>query len=253
MNAVGIIPARYASTRLPGKPLLSQTGKPLIQHVYEQVQKARTLQRLIVATDDERIRKAVERFGGMAMLTDPAHRCGTDRIADAARSIEADIIVNIQGDEPDIDPAAIDAVVSCLARESDIPVATAATECLEVEKFLNPHVVKVVLDRRGRALYFSRSPLPGSKVPPAGTLLLRPFLWHLGLYAYRRDFLLQFPALPPSALEEAEELEQLRVLEAGHPIAVVVVSCRPGGIDTPDQYAEFVRRYQKERLSDTHP
>jgi 3-deoxy-manno-octulosonate cytidylyltransferase (CMP-KDO synthetase) len=241
---VGIIPARYASTRLPGKPLLSQTGKPLIQHVYEQARQARALSALLVATDDRRISDAVQNFGGQAVMTDPAHRSGTDRIAEAARSIDADIVVNVQGDEPDLDPAAIDAVVKRLQEDRDIQVATAATRCWQTSRFLNPHVVKVVIDRRGRALYFSRSPIPGSKLPPAGEQLAQPFLWHLGLYAYRKPFLMQYSQLPPSALEAAEELEQLRVLEAGYAVGVVVADYRPSGIDTPEEYAEFVRQFK---------
>ena len=247
MGAVGIIPARYASTRLPGKPLLSQTGKPLIQHVYEQAQLARSLSAVWVATDDERILSAVRGFGGQAVMTDPAHRCGTERIAEAARSIDADVVVNVQGDEPDIDPAAIDAVVALLEREPNLEVATAATRCWDVAKFLNPHIVKAVIDCRGRALYFSRSPIPGSKLPPGGERLARPFLWHMGLYAYRKPFLMDYARLPASELEAAEELEQLRVLEAGHAIGVIVADYRPSGIDTPEEYAEFVRAYRQRK------
>jgi len=244
VRAVGIIPARYASTRLPGKPLLSDTGKPLIQHVYEQAQQPAALSALYVATDDRRILDAVHSFGGKAVMTSPAHRCGTDRIAEAARNIDADIIVNIQGDEPDIDPAAIDAVVQLLARDPELAIATAATRCWETAQFLNPHVVKAVVDCRGRALYFSRSPIPGSKVPPATERLPQPFLWHMGLYAYRKSFLMAYAQLPDSRLEATEELEQLRALEAGHAIGVVVADYRPSGIDTPEDYAQFVHQYQ---------
>jgi len=242
MKAVGIIPARYASTRLPGKPLLAKTGKPLIQHVYEQARQAHSLDTLCVATDDERILQTVRNFGGKAVMTDTNHVCGTDRIAEAARDIEADIIVNVQGDEPDLDPAAIDAVVELLRNDHGLQVSTAATRCWDTAKFLDPNVVKAVVDCRGHALYFSRAQIPGRKEPPKDERLPQPFLWHMGLYGYRKKFLMGFSQLPKSKLEAIEELEQLRVLEAGHKIGVIIADYRPSGIDTPEDYAEFIRQ-----------
>ncbi|WP_165228876.1 3-deoxy-manno-octulosonate cytidylyltransferase [Aquisphaera insulae] len=245
MQIVAVIPARHASTRLPGKPLLSETGRPLIQHVVESARSARSLQRIVVATDDARIHDAVVAFGGEAMMTRADHPTGTDRVAEvAARIAEAGIIVNIQGDEPEIAGETIDQLVSLLQQDPDARMATLATPIREESVYRDPSCVKVVRSRNNRALYFSRSPIPCHRdgLPSGGGEPIG--LLHLGLYAFRRDFLLSIASLPPSALEAAEKLEQLRVLEAGHAIAIGVVE-EPGvGIDTPADYRRFVERWR---------
>jgi 3-deoxy-manno-octulosonate cytidylyltransferase (CMP-KDO synthetase) len=246
MAIFGIIPARFGSTRLPGKPLLSDTGKPLIQHVVEAARRATRLDRIIVATDDARIAEAVEAFGGEVALTRDDHPTGTDRVAEVvARMPEARLIVNLQGDEPELSGEALDLVVSILEADSEAPMATLATPIRDESAYRDPSCVKVVRSRAGRALYFSRSPIPHHRDglpdfqadPPVALL-------HLGLYAYRRDFLLRLAGLPPSPLESAEKLEQLRVLEAGYPIALGIVQERSVGIDTPDDYRRFVERHR---------
>ncbi len=245
MTAIAVIPARYASTRFPGKPLAKDTGRYLIQHVCDRVGQARSITRTIVATDDNRIAEAVRSFGGQAVLTRADHPCGTDRVAEVAAGLDGDLVVNVQGDEPEIEPGAIDRVVELLTAETDCPVATLACPFSQVADADpdDPAAVKVVVDRRGRALYFSRSLIPydrGSKDRPGSSP--EPLL-HLGIYAYRRGFLLELASMPPTPLELAEGLEQLRVLENGHPIAVGLVDRASPGIDTPQDYAAFVRRF----------
>ena len=233
-----IIPARYASTRLPGKPLLAETGKPLIRHVVEQVRRARGVERIAVATDDRRIAEAVEAFGATAVMTSPDCRTGTDRLAEAATALDlADeaIVVNVQGDEPDIPPACIEALGRLIA-ETDAPMATLATP-LPAAQADAPARVKVVLNRRGRAMYFSRAKIPHDRDGAGAGWLL-----HLGVYAYRAGFLRWFAAAESTPCEQAEKLEQLRVLENGFAIAVDVVEYDGAGIDTPEDYAAFVRR-----------
>jgi 3-deoxy-manno-octulosonate cytidylyltransferase (CMP-KDO synthetase) len=246
MEIVGVIPARFASTRLPGKPLLAETGRPLIVHVVEAARRASRLDRIIVATDDRRIADAVSAFGGEVAMTRADHPTGTDRVAEVAAGLpDARIVVNLQGDEPEISGEALDRVVSLLDHDPGAPMATLATPIRSEAVYRDPSCVKVVCSRAGRALYFSRSPipchrdgLPGGDKAPALALL------HLGLYAYRRDFLLGLASLPPSPLESAERLEQLRVLEAGYPIAVGIVDEPSIGIDTPEDYRRFVERYK---------
>jgi 3-deoxy-manno-octulosonate cytidylyltransferase (CMP-KDO synthetase) len=249
MEIVAVIPARFASTRLPGKPLLSDTGRPLIQHVVEAARRARWLDRVLVATDDQRIADAVAGFGGEFVMTRSDHPTGTDRVAEVAAGLpDARIIVNLQGDEPEITGAALDRVVTLLDDDPEVPMATLATPIRSEAVYRDPSCVKVVVSRTGRALYFSRSPIPHYRdgLPrsdaPLGYL-------HLGLYAYRRDFLLGLGALPPSPLEAAEKLEQLRVLQAGHPIAVGLVDEPSIGIDTPDDYRRFVERWRRRESS----
>jgi len=243
MLVVAIIPARFGSTRFPGKPLANQTGKFLIQHVYEQVVAARCVKRCIVATDDERILSAVRSFGGQATLTRPDHPSGTDRIAEVVRGLDGrpdDIILNVQGDEPEIEPAYLDRLVERLVADPGCPVATLACPFPPGSDPRDPHCVKVVCNRRERALYFSRALIP---YPRDGQLAGDArWLLHLGVYAYRRDFLLDFSTWETSALERVEGLEQLRVLEHGHPIAVAVVPHAFAGIDTPADYERFVAR-----------
>ena len=243
-RVVAIIPARFASTRLPGKPLLAETGKPLIVHVIEAARRSSCLDRIVVATDDARIFEVVRSHGGEAVMTRDDHPSGTDRVAEVALAMpEAEILVNLQGDEPEIEPAALDRVVALLEADPSALMATIATPIREVSMFQDPSCVKVVLDGSGRALYFSRSPIPTHRDGPPENGLLG--LLHLGLYAYRRDFLLRLANLPPSPLEKAEKLEQLRVLEAGVPIAVGIVEERSVGIDTPEDYNAFVTRHRR--------
>ena len=235
MKIIGIIPARYSATRLPGKPLADICGKPLIQYVYEQARKSGLLEDVIVATDDERIWEAVEEFGGKAVMTSPTHPSGTDRCAEVARQIDCDFVINIQGDEPLIPPEVIDKVAEAL-RESDeeIPMTSAATLANKEERE-NSNVVKVVTDQKGIALYFSRSPIPFYRNQVA------PTLRHIGIYGYRKDFLLKFVSLPQTPLEKTESLEQLRALEHGFKIKIVLVDYSPVGVDTPEDL-ERVRK-----------
>jgi 3-deoxy-manno-octulosonate cytidylyltransferase (CMP-KDO synthetase) len=251
---VGVIPARFASTRLPGKPLLSETGRPLIQHVVEAARRARSLGRIIVATDDPRIADAVNGFGGEAVMTRSDHLTGTDRVAEVAARLEGTrIVVNLQGDEPDVSGTALDRVVELLLDDPDAPMATLATPIRTESTYRDPACVKVVCNRRGRALYFSRSPIPCHRDGlPDPVRAATPLAYlHLGLYAYRREFLLAIGSLPPSPLETAEKLEQLRILDAGYPIAVGIVDEPSIGIDTPEDYRRFVERWQRPRDANT--
>jgi len=244
MKIVGIIPARYASTRFPGKPLALIAGKPLLQHVIAQCQKAKSLSEIIVATDDSRIAEVAQKFCRVEM-TSPAHPSGTDRIAEVAGKIPCDAVVNIQGDEPMIEPAVIDSVAGALA---DCEMSTAATRIKNPAELDNPNVVKVVVNAAGRALYFSRRTVPylreAASRPVSEQLAAFPFLKHLGIYGYRRETLLRLVKFPVSPLESAEKLEQLRALENGIPIAVVQVTYDSVGVDTPED-VEWVERYLK--------
>jgi len=229
-RVVAIIPARYESTRLPGKPLADLDGQPMIQHVYERAAQARGVERVLVATDDARIRDAVDGFGGEVVMTRADHRTGTDRIAEVARTLDAEVIVNVQGDLPLLDPTMVGAAVAPLLADAGLPMATISTPISSREEFQNPNVVKVVTDREGYALLFSRSPLPHHRDgAPAGILGHK----HIGLYVYRRDFLLSFAQLAPTPLEQAEQLEQLRALEWGFRIKVTSVEAASIEVDTP--------------------
>lgn len=235
---VAVIPARFASTRFPGKLLADRTGKPLIQHVHERVAKARSIDRILVAADDQRIIEAVHRFGGEAVMTRADHPNGTSRIAEVAAGLACELIVNVQGDEPEIETALIDLAVQHLREHDECPVGTLASRFADDEDPCEPSIVKVVLDSTGRALYFSRSLIPFDRDGSCSA----PPLKHVGLYVYRREFLPRYIALPPTPLEQAEKLEQLRVLEHGFPIAVAVAHAAHHGIDTPAQYEQFVQR-----------
>jgi len=237
-QAIAIIPARYASQRFPGKVLADRTGKPLVQHVYERVCRADLVERVIVATDDRRVFDAVEAFGGEAVMSRGEHANGTSRIAEVAVDLDAPVIVNVQADEPEIEPELIDAAIRCLDEHPGCPVATLAAPFSSDEDPADPDIVKVVVDAAGQALYFSRALIPCDRDGDAG----KPALKHLGMYVYRREFLLGFARLSPTPLERIERLEQLRVLEHGHHIAVAIVTARHHGIDTPQQYEEFVKR-----------
>lgn len=244
-RVVVIIPARYESTRLPGKPLADLHGQPMIQRVYERACLTRDVDRVVVATDDERIRAAVDAFGGDVAMTSRAHRTGTDRIAEVAAALDADVVVNVQGDLPLLDPAMVEAAVAPLGADPGLSMATISTAIHSREELENRHVVKVVSDRDGYALYFSRSPLPYCRdgVPRDGALGHK----HIGLYAYRRDFLLSFAQLAPTPLEQAEQLEQLRALEWGFRIKVVAVAAASIEVDTPADL-ERARAALAERL-----
>ena len=228
MRTLCVIPARYASTRLPGKPLADIHGKPLIRHVYERAARAARSDGLLVATDDTRIRDAVLAFGGQVRLTRPDHPSGTHRVAEVAAAVPADIYVNVQGDEPCLDPADIDRLADALAAHPDWDVASLCCPGTP-EDLRTPHVVKVVCAHDGRALYFSRAPIPYPREP--GPAPLR----HIGLYAYRREVLLHLDALPPSPLARTESLEQLQFLQAGLAIGMVRTGTSPGpSVDTPE-------------------
>ncbi len=247
MEIVAVIPARFASTRLPGKPLLSDTGRPLIQHVVEAARRAKSFRRIIVATDDARIAEAVTGFGGEAMMTRADHATGTDRVAEiAARLDTTDVILNLQGDEPEISGETLDQAVALLANDPAAPMATLATPIRDESIYRDPACVKVVISHRHRALYFSRSPIPHHRdgLPAQSTPGGMLGYLHLGLYAYRREFLLGLASLPCSSLEAAERLEQLRVLEAGYPIAIGIVDEPSVGVDTPEDYRRFVERWK---------
>ncbi|MFZ4595995.1 MAG: 3-deoxy-manno-octulosonate cytidylyltransferase [Verrucomicrobiaceae bacterium] len=226
------IPARWGSTRFPGKPLHLIAGKPLVQHVWERCQDCRRVDDIIIATDDERIVESAQSFGARAVLTDPAHPSGTDRIAEAAQSFpNHDIIINVQGDEPLISPALIDELAVTLRAEASIPMITAAVMIHDADQVTDANVVKVVTDVHGDALCFSRSTLPFVRTTDPRTLHKR----HLGIYGFRRDFLYQFIAWPPSMLEMTESLEQLRALENGARIRVIMTSDLSPGVDTIEQ------------------
>ncbi|MCA1633826.1 MAG: 3-deoxy-manno-octulosonate cytidylyltransferase [Acidobacteria bacterium] len=253
---VAVIPARYSSSRLPGKPLLEIAGRPMVLHVVERALSARGVSRAVVATDDERILRVVREAGREALMTSPEHASGSDRLAEAAAQIEADLIVNVQGDEPLIAPRTIELAVEALLSNADVSVATACERIEAAADVLSPDVVKVVSDERGRALYFSRVPLPFPREAvrrhnslaaalEAEPGLLALFRKHTGLYVYRRAFLLEYAGWPQTALERAESLEQLRVLEHGHPIAVVEAVAHSIGVDTAEDL-ERVRAIMEE-------
>jgi 3-deoxy-manno-octulosonate cytidylyltransferase (CMP-KDO synthetase) len=244
LRAIIVIPARLASTRLPGKLLLTESGKPLIQHTIESAERATLAEQVIVGTEDPEIVAAVESIGKKAILTS-RHDTGTDRVAEVARNFpDATIVVNVQGDEPELAPGDIDLAIELLVNHPRAVISTLAAPIRDQALLNDPACVKVVFDRAGRALWFSRSPIPHVRNRTRDWLHHDPavFFQHVGLYAYRADFLQQIPRLPPSYLEEVEGLEQLRVLAAGHTIHVGVISSAHKGIDTPEDYRAFVQR-----------
>ena len=232
MKAVAIIPARYASTRLSGKPLINILGKPMIQHVYERCKGATTIDRVLVATDDKRIFHAVEAFGGEAVMTSPAHETGTDRLAEVASNIDSELVVNVQGDEPLIKPEMIDEAVFPLLEDRSIVIGTLKSFLSDQDELASASVVKVVVDKNNNALYFSRHP-----IPYIGHILEKPdrpvHYKHVGLYVYKREFLLKFAAMEPSPLERLEKLEQLRALENGYKVKVITTAFNSIGVDEP--------------------
>ena len=248
-KAVVVIPARYASTRLPGKLILPEvkavTGRYIIEHVYQNVRQAKRIHKVIVATDNQLIYDIVKGFGGEVEMTSRSHTSGTDRIAEVAGRLDADIIVNVQGDEPEVSANMIDQVIDILVEDKETGMATLANIIKDATELANPHVVKVVVDNCGYALYFSRSQIPyvrDSKDP-----IKEPgvaFLKHLGIYAYRKDFLLKYSKLPASSLEDAEKLEQLRALSNGYKIKVAITNYASRGIDTMEDLTAFMERYK---------
>ena len=236
MKVLGVIPARYASTRLPGKPLVPLAGKPMIEHVWSRVRQASLLSGVVVATDDDRIGAAVRAFGGEVALTRSDHRSGTERVAEVAfLHKDADVLVNVQGDEPLIEPAAIDQAVQVMEDDPEVQVATLAVPIGKPADIMDPNVVKVVLDFDGNGLYFSRAPIPW--VRDRGSSVRVRHLKHLGLYVYRRDALLDFPTFPQGDLERVEQLEQLRWLENGYRIRVAETPHDSIGVDVPEDVA----------------
>lgn len=235
MNAIGVIPARWGSTRFEGKVLADLCGKPIIQHVWENAKKARTLDDLIVAADNERIIKVVEGFGGKAIFTSPDQPSGTDRLAEVVNPLDVKIVVNIQGDEPLVQAIMIDNLVMALSSEKTAQMATIIKKIEDPLEITNTNVVKVVVDRNGYALYFSRSTIPYDRAHAVeGAGKVPTYYKHIGIYAFTKDFLFTFRSLTNSSLENAEKLEQLRVLEYGHKIKTVETKFDTVGIDTPE-------------------
>lgn len=239
-DVVAIIPARYGSTRFPGKLLADIAGKSVLQHVYERVTQAELVSRIAVATDDERIAREVESFGGTFVMTSPDHKSGTDRVAEAARTTGGEIIVNVQGDEPLIDPAAIDSVVKKIIEDEGIVCSTAAYFTSDGDVYSNPNCVKAVFDNTGRALYFSRSPIPFYRDSGFNGAYI-----HIGIYCFRRSFLDIYATLLRTELEKVEMLEQLRILENGYGIGVAVTGKPSIGIDTPEDLETARRIFEK--------
>jgi 3-deoxy-manno-octulosonate cytidylyltransferase (CMP-KDO synthetase) len=278
MKVVAVIPARYSSTRFAGKVLAKDTGKFLIQHTYERACMAKLPEKVIIAADDEKVVTAARTFGAECVLTSPDHQSGTDRIAEAIADMDVEIIVNLQGDEPEIDPVNIDYLAKMLMDNPDCPMATLAAEFQNAKQVSDPNIVKVIVSSSvaraafgvqrwhglpargrdhgqdghatqyevGRAIYFSRSPIPYDR-EKAGIGDPRQYLRHIGIYAYRKKFLLEITALPQTPLEKIEKLEQLRAIENGFSILVGKVKHTCDGIDTPEQYAEFVKRYKERK------
>ena len=242
-KVIVVIPARYGSTRLPGKPLISLAGKPMIQRVYERAKLATRVNRVIVATDDERIVKAVDGFGGEARMTRSEHRTGTERVAEVAAREDGDVFLNVQGDEPLLDPNAIDAAVSSLLEEPQASISTVATPIKTPGDIMDPNVVKVVLDFDGNAIYFSRAPIPWVR-DTASKIQVR-HLKHLGLYVFQREALLEYPTLPQGELERIEQLEQLRWLENGWKIRVTEVEHDAISVDVPEDVPRVEKLLQK--------
>jgi 3-deoxy-manno-octulosonate cytidylyltransferase (CMP-KDO synthetase) len=259
VKVIAVIPARYSSTRLAGKVLAKDTGKFLIQHTYEQACLAKLPEKVLIAADDEKVVEAAKNFGAECVLTSIDHQSGTDRIAEAVADLDAEIVVNLQGDEPEIDPANVDYLAKLLIDNPDYPMATLAAAFDTPELVADPNIVKVILGCRGTvtshepratshgpapAIYFSRSVIPYDR-DKSGIGDVQLYLKHVGIYAYRKPFLLEITALPQTPLEKIEKLEQLRAIEHGYGILVGVVEHTSDGIDTREQYAEFVKRYKE--------
>ena len=255
MKISAIIPARYGSTRFEGKPLADILGKPMIQHVYDGVRQSKLIDEVIVATDDQRILDAVKSFGGKAVMTSPTHSTGTDRVAEVAKKLKSEIIVNVQGDEPLIKGDIIDKAIRPLLTDDTLHMSTLMTRIEEVRDWLNPHIVKVVADQKNFALYFSRSPIPFPRDLQIGRLESHPFgtdrplpkrvFKHIGVYVFRRKFLLTFSKMKSTPLEKLEKLEQLRALENGYRIKVTPVNYEPICVDTPNDLQKVITHFSQ--------
>lgn len=244
MKSICVIPARYSSTRLPGKPLKDICGRPMICRVWERASRAKSLAEVIVATDDERILSAVEKNFGKAMMTRADHKTGTDRLAEVAEKFsDAEVVVNVQGDEPLIEPSLIDELVALFVADKNLQMATVATELTDADEMKNPNNVKVVLDKNNDALYFSRSLIPFPRNVGKSKIFK-----HIGIYAYRRNFLLAYAKMEPTPLEQSESLEQLRALENGFKIRVIKSSCKFIGVDTEEDLKLVNKIYREENL-----
>jgi len=241
VRIVAVIPARFSSTRFAAKVLAKDTGKFLIQHTYEQACLAKLPEKVIIAADDEKIVTAAETFGAECILTSVEHKSGTDRIAEAVADLDVDIVINLQADEPEIDPDNIDYLAQLLIDNPDYPMATLSADFQSAEQVADPNIVKVITDCNNIAIYFSRFPIPYDR-EKSGVGNAQQYLRHLGIYAYRKQFLLKITTLTQTPLEKIEKLEQLRAIENGFPILVGKVKHVCDGIDTPQQYAEFVKR-----------
>lgn len=244
MEAIGVIPARYASTRFEGKVIKDLCGKPVIQHVYERAKKAKLLDDLVIAADDDRVVKVIEKFGGKCIFTSKSHTTGTDRLTEVVNQLDVKIIVNIQGDEPLINPLLIDDLVRTMKSNPDVAMATVVKKSHSDEEFRSPDVVKAIVNKNDEALYFSRQPIPAFLKPaPGGDW----FYKHIGIYAYNKDFLFTFKKLPKSYLEKNERLEQLRALENGYKIKVIETKFETIGVDTPEDLALAKTFLEKEK------
>jgi len=252
-NIIAVIPARYGSTRFPGKSLALIQGKPMIQWVYERTKRSKLVDRVLVATDDDRIMQAVAAFDGEAVMTSTDHPTGTDPIAEVAQGLDCDIIVNVQGDEPLIEPAMIDEAINPLKNDAAIVMGTVCKQIDSREEAFDPNVVKVVLDEQGFALLFSRAPIPWDRDAWAGKrsldeLPLTTALYkHIGLYVYRREFLLRYAGLPQTRIEHVEKLEQLRALGHGYRIRAVITEYESFGVDIPGDLSKILNRLQERR------
>jgi len=246
MKAIGIIPSRYASTRFPGKPLLDIGGKSMIWHVYQNASKAKLLEEIIVATDDDRIFSHVRDFGGKVMMSSHNHRSGTDRCGELAQHIKADVIVNIQGDEPLVNPQQLDELVATF-RDKKIQIATLGIKTTSLEDIKNPNRIKIVVNKNNQALYFSRSPIPNSDLFSGEDSTFYPYLKHVGLYAFRHEILLKLVDLPQTKLEQIESLEQLRWLYHGYPIQIIETNIETPNIDVPEDIHKVLAILSKKR------
>ena len=246
MKILAVIPARFSSTRFAAKVLAKDTGKFLIQHTYEQACLAKLPEKVIIAADDQKVVEAANSFGAECVLTSIEHKSGTDRIAEAVSDMDVDIVVNLQADEPEIDPANIDYLAQLLMNNPDYPMATLCAEFQTAEQVADPNIVKAITDSNNCAIYFSRAPIPYDR-DKSGVGNVDQYLRHLGIYAYRKEFLLIITKLPQTPLEKIEKLEQLRAIENGYKILIGKVKHTCDGIDTPEQYAEFVKRYTNEQ------
>ncbi len=245
MKVVGIIPARYQSSRFPGKPLIDLKGKSMIQRVYENAKKTKGLSQVIVATDDKRIYDHVISFNGEVMMTASSHTSGTDRCGEIAGSIEADVIINIQGDEPLLDPLQIEEIIKAFS-SPDVKIATLATPKITLEDIENPNRIKVVLNNNNNAIYFSRSPIPNTYHANKKEGKYFPFLRHIGLYAFKKDVLLELVKLEKTILEQTESLEQLRWMYYNYPISVVQTTIETPNIDTPEDVKAVLEILERE-------